>query len=246
MVIFLMSMVLSGIVCGQNEQEKLIQREVEEVIVTPPKFTGILKAVPALTEGYLESIQDFLEKNVEYPLADVENYNQGTEVIQFVVSPDGALSEFKVVNSLSRQIDEEVIRVLKTTNGMWIPGQNNGETVAMEKEVSVKFRLTGMPHPLDFEKEGRKYFTRASDLLLNHGNPKKALKFYDMGMRFLPNDESLLMMRGLARYEVGNMEEAYIDWNRLKEIGSNFSEDFIAEFFALKGYEEIVKILSDR
>ena len=41
------------------------------------------------------------------------------------------------MNSLSPQIDAEMIRVLKTSNGMWKPGQNNGEPMTMETEVAL-------------------------------------------------------------------------------------------------------------
>ena len=225
MVIYFLCMVFSGIACGQNEQERMEHRNVDEIKVVPPKFTGISNAVPALRDGNLESIQDYLARNVAYPEKDVKEFNQGTEVVRFVVSPTGELSDFMVINSVSQKIDEEVIRVLETTKGMWIPGQNNGEPVAMEREVSVKFQLTGIPHPLDFKAQGTKYYTKASDLLVNRNNPKKALKFYDRGIRYLPNEEGLLLMRGLARYELGDKDGAYSDWSRIKGAEAELNEE---------------------
>jgi hypothetical protein len=220
------------------------KQKIDEVKVTPPKFTGVANAVSTVKDGNFESIDDYLAKNIQYPEKDAKSFKQGTEVILFVVSPTGEVSDFEIINGVSPQISEEVIRVLQTTNGMWMPGYNNGNPVAMEKEVSVVFKITGVRYPTDFKAEGTKNFTKAGELFLTNHNPKKALKYYDKGIMFLPSDESLLLMRGFARYETGDQEGATRDWQRIAALGGSFSNEDLSSLTDLKGYEEFANIIS--
>ena len=60
--------------------------------------------------------------------------------------------------------------------------------------------------------------------MFEKNNPEKAIKFYNRGIVLLPNEESLLAMRGLCNYEMGNISEAEKDWKRLKTLANNKSE----------------------
>ena len=230
---------------GQNETF-ISPKNPEEVKVTPPKFTGVQNVTTLLNEGRVESIQEYLAKNVIYPEEDAKKFNQGTEVVQFTVTTTGEVSDFVIINGLSTQIDEEVIRVLQTTKGMWVPGYNDGNPVEMEKEVSVTFKINGISHPLDFEEQATKYFVKGSELLLTENKPKKALKYYDKAIQLLPNDKCLLLNRGFARYGTGNLEGAMRDWDRLKYIGGTFDEEYLTNLSGLDGYAELIHILNEQ
>lgn len=219
------------------------KQDIDEIKVTPPKFTGITNPVPALQEGKFESIEDYLSKNIVYPEKDAKSFKQGTEVVQFVVSPTGELADFAIINGVSPQINEEVIRVLLTTNGMWFPGYNNGNPVAMEKEISVVFKIEGNRFTPDFKTQATKYFSKGGEFFLTKYNAKKALKFYDKGIMLLPNDESLLLMRGFARYETGDKEGASRDWQRIVTLGNTFDSEYLGKLTHLKGFEELANVI---
>ncbi len=221
------------------------KQKIDEVKVTPPKFTGIVNPIPVITDGKFESIDDYLARNIQYPEKDAKIFNQGTEVVQFTITPNGELTDFTIINSVSPQIDEEVIRVLETTNGMWVPGYNNDKPFAMEKEVSVAFKINGVRYPLDFQAEGRKYFSKGGELLLTQNNPKKALKFYDKAIKLLPNDKGLLLMRGFARYGAGNLEGAKRDWERNIYLGGTFSDEYLTNLSGLEGYAEFKNLMKN-
>jgi tetratricopeptide (TPR) repeat protein len=220
------------------------KQKIDEVKVTPPKFTGVANAVSIVKDGNFESIDDYLAKNIQFPEKDAKSFKQGTEVIQFVVSPSSELSDFKIINSVSPLISEEVIRALQTTTGMWVPGYNNGNPVAMEKEVSVVFKIDGFRFSPDFKTLATNYFSKGGELFLAKQNPKKALKYYDKGILLLPNDESLLLMRGFARYETGDREGATRDWQRIATLGGSSSNEYLSSLTDLKGYEEFANIIS--
>ena len=205
-VIFILCMILSVITFGQNSKSNSL----EEIEVIPPTFPE----AESICQGKnVESINDYLSNNIEFPQMSVNSGLQGTEVIQFVVTPKGELTDFNVINSVSSEIDKEVIRVLEVTSGLWKPAHINGEPVAMVKEVSLVFKLNEKD---DFKVMAKKFANQGNKMLFIKKDPKRALKYYDMGITLLPNEESLLATRGLCKYELGDEEGARRDWNRIK------------------------------
>lgn len=187
-------MLIAAIATGQN-------RMLNEIVVVSPAFKGENQ----------KSINDYLQKKVDYPAEASIWKHQGTEVVQFVVTPEGKLTDFKVINSVSYEIDKEVIGTLKSTSGKWIPGTKNGEPVAMETEVSMAFKL----NPKDnFVQMAKWNFQTGTELLFTKNQPKKALKYFDWAINFLPNDETLLAMRGICKYKMGDENGATIDLDR--------------------------------
>lgn len=235
-VIFLASMLIAGVTFGQNQKPLIDLNSVQ------PVFNGT-SAVNL--EEPSETINDYLKKYVEYPHISINCGLQGTEVIKFTVTPTGEITGFKVINRVCPKIDKEVIRVLKTTNGKWTPGSVNGEIVAMEQEVSLSFLLYEsndlVQMATSFQKKGNK-------LMFVKKNPKKALKYFDRAIVFLPYEESLLAARGLCKYQIGDEEGAINDWNRLivlaerNELDSNL-EKLPENYFEMDGNASMMQII---
>ena len=237
-LLWMVCMMFAIITLGQNQKQNLLQ----EIKCTPPRFTGIKGTVPILTEEKFQTIESYLMKQIEYPENDLTYLRQGTEVVSFVVAPTGDLSDFHVINSLSSQIDDQVINALKSTNGMWKPGFNDDKAVAMDKEISIVFKISDIGLN-DFQVLARKYYAHGSALLFTKSNPKKALRTLERGVTLLPSDKGLLVLRGLTRYELGNKEGALKDWTRVKTLGGFESEGYLENFENMKGYAEMTQIL---
>lgn len=233
-IICILSLFSSIITFGQN------QKTGEQITCTPPKFMGIKSTIPIIDEKS-PTIENYLRKNVTYPERAKEHLEQGTEVVKFIVTPNGEVANIEVINSVSREIDEEVIRTLITTNGMWKPGNNNGVPGEMEKEVSVVFRLEDSN--FSFYDLGRKYFANGAKMLLIHQSPKKALKYFDKGIMLLPNETGMLALRGLSRFELGDKNGALQDWTRIKNLGGLEGDEFKEIYIDMKGYAEMNSIL---
>src|SRR5690606_27287419 len=60
----------------------------------------------------------------------------------FVVETDGKINEVKTVKSLSKETDEEALRVVKLMSGQWNPGRQNGEVVRVRYTLPIRFALT--------------------------------------------------------------------------------------------------------
>lgn len=166
---------------------------------------------PAFKSNEPKSIYDFLQKHVEYPSESQRWKLEGTEVVQFIVTIQGKLSDYKVINSVSPEIDREVIRLLELTNGMWIPGTINGEPVAMEKEVTLEFKRSKAS---DFVEMAKWYMQKGNELLFLKDQPKKAIKYFDLATNYLPNNETICGIRGFCKYRMGDEKGAIRDWDR--------------------------------
>jgi tetratricopeptide (TPR) repeat protein len=225
-------------VFGQNETKNLLENE-----KTTPQFVGN-------NSEDSPQINNYLLENIVCPRETAECRKEGTEIVRFTVTPSGELTNFTVVNSVCPKMDDEFIRVLKTTNGMWKPVYNNGVPTEMQHEVAV---MVGdyneniiVSH---FFINAKKYFEIGSINLLEKQKPAKALKFFNKSGLYLPNDKSLLTLRGLCHYELGDKENAEKDWNRIKTLGGEVPvglapaltiENDISE---MKGYSEMISLL---
>lgn len=219
-LIFAISMLIAVFAFGQKQ-------DLLEVKVTPPTFRP----------EFIPTLNEFLLAGIEYPAEALKAGWQGTVVIRFVVTAEGDVSNYNIVNSVTNDIDNEVIRVLESTSGKWIPGTANGNPVDMDKEISVVFQNS--PNE-DFVAMTKDYINKANDCIFVKKQPKKALKYLDKGIMLLPNEECLLTSRSLCKYEIGDLDGAQRDWERIKylteknETETNFTlDDSYAE---LTGY----------
>lgn len=223
------------------------ETNVKEIKVTAPKFAGTENALEILNRVKSESINEYLAKN--FRLSGYQ-FAEGTEVIQFTVTPVGEVTDFNIINSISREIDEEMIKLLKTTNGMWIPGFNNNVPAEMTKEVSVAFYAgnTSSESVVEiFTEKATRHFIDGNKMLFEKQNPQKAMKYYNWGINYMPYDQSLLLARGICRFETGDKEGALQDWERLKTLSGFEIEnwDLTENAKGLKSYDVLTSIFKN-
>ena len=219
-VIFLVAMAITVFATGQNQKTN------DDNVVVNPTFSVNGKLIHG---SNYSSIDEFLLNFVEYPQESVSCKTQGTEVVSFVVTPSGEITDIKFINSACPKMDAEVKRVLLLTNGKWQAGTVNGVKVPMEKEISIAFKMYQS-----------NYFTVLAKDCLDKGNQqkmkgnlKKALKFYNEGVNYMPCESTLLAARGICRYEMGDETGANQDWNRLEKTGFFESENFTDEILVV-------------
>ena len=207
------------------------QINLNEVKVTAPEFRS---------EIY-NDFHDFLKSGIEYPEESIKAGHEGTEIIQFTITTTGEITNFKVINSVSDVIDMEVIRVLKITDGMWAPRYEKGERVAVDKEITLVFKIS---EKSDFVKMAKACMNKANELIFIKNKPKKALKYLNEGIKLLPNEEALLASRSLCCYVLGDLTTAEHDWARLKKLNDeNEIQAYIEiddKYKSLPGYEKML------
>lgn len=205
-------------------------QSLSERLITPPKFP----AKEIMVHGQVAvSINDYLNKHVQYPNGSAHKHLLGTEVVQFRVSETGTLSSFQVINSISPNIDEEVIRVLETTSGNWIPGTIDGIPAPQVREVTLVFKPN---KDYDLVAHAREYHDQGNRMMFLKKDPKRALKFYNQAIMLLPSEESILAARCCCKCELGDEQGARQDLDRLMvlnpDIRDQFKEEKSDEYFA--------------
>ncbi|MFD2247035.1 energy transducer TonB [Pontibacter ruber] len=93
------------------------------------------EVMPTYTSGMAE-LMKFLNKNKKY---NKMRSPEGISQISFIVNEDGTLTDYKVVKSLTPELDQEAIRVLSLTSGNWKPGTQNDKPVKVRFTMPVRF-----------------------------------------------------------------------------------------------------------
>ena len=118
-------------------EEKEEEIEEEEIFVT-------VEEMPTFQGGGLPEFRNWVQSNVKYPQIALENGIQGNVVVQFVVGPDGKMTNFKVLQSPDKTLSDATIEVLKKANELkkgWKPGKQRGKAVKVSFTLPVKFAI---------------------------------------------------------------------------------------------------------
>ena len=83
---------------------------------------------------------EYLAQNIHYPQAAVQAGIEGRVMVRFVVETDGSINDCTVFESLSKECDEEALRVVK---GMpkWKPGYKDGQPVSVGFFLPIRFKI---------------------------------------------------------------------------------------------------------
>ncbi len=101
-------------------------------------FTNV-EIVPEFPGG-LSQFYRFLAVHVQYPKEARDKQIEGKVIVEFTVEKDGSLSAFKILKGVDPSLDQEAIRVLKSTP-KWTPGMQNGTAVRSSYAVPISFYL---------------------------------------------------------------------------------------------------------
>ncbi len=114
---------------AEGETNNMVESEVYNMVEEAPQFPG-----------GVQELMKYLGENLKYPVAAQNAGKQGNVVCQFVVKSDGTIGDIKVVRSISPELDEEAIRVIKAMPA-WTPGKQDGKAVNVRYTLPVAFRL---------------------------------------------------------------------------------------------------------
>lgn len=125
-IIFLL---LISISCAEKEnglkagEEPLLKADVMPVF--PEGDAGLLK---------------FIAENVKYPEAAKTNGIQGRVIVQFCVTKAGKVERATIKEGVSKEIDEESLRVINTLPA-FTPAKQDGKPVSVWYMVPITFTL---------------------------------------------------------------------------------------------------------
>lgn len=87
---------------------------------------------------------EYLSREVIYPAVARENDIQGVVVVQFVVEPNGMVSNIELIRDIGGLCGEEAVRLVESMNKMperWIPGKQRAIPVRTYFILPVRFTL---------------------------------------------------------------------------------------------------------
>ncbi len=122
----------------EEPEEAPIFKIVEEM----PRFAGCenLKKKEERDKCSQEKLLEFIYSNIRYPEIAKETHVEGVVVVQFVVEPDGSISNIKVVRDIGAGCGEEAMRVVKMMP-KWIPGRQRTKKVRVLFNLPIRFKL---------------------------------------------------------------------------------------------------------
>jgi TonB family protein len=81
----------------------------------------------------------WISNNIKYPEQAKKDKIKGNVIVTFIVYEDGSLNDIKIVQSLSKETDEEAIRVVSHMP-KWKPGMKDRRLMKYLYTLPVKFK----------------------------------------------------------------------------------------------------------
>lgn len=128
-----------------SEDDKNKQVVIQAPIAAPvedPEENRIHVVVERMPEfpGGEAAMNQFISRNIRYPVIAQENGIQGRVVVQFVVNTDGKIVDVEVVRGVEESLDKEAVRVIKAMPP-WNPGRQGGKNVRVKYTLPIRFRI---------------------------------------------------------------------------------------------------------
>ena len=92
--------------------------------------------------GGSNKLYSYLAKNIKYPKQAVKDKAQGKVFVSFYVEKDGKITNAKVTKGISKDLDEEALRVIMSSP-KWNPGiAANGRPERVAYQLPINFTLS--------------------------------------------------------------------------------------------------------
>ena len=114
---------------AEIEEEEIVEAEIFKVVEVMPEFPG-----------GAAKMMEYIQKNMKYPMMARESDIQGRVFVNFVVEPDGSISNVAVLRGIGGGCDEEAVRVVNSMP-KWNPGKQRGTAVRCAFTVPIIFKL---------------------------------------------------------------------------------------------------------
>lgn len=105
-----------------------------------PVYDYVSLTTPPSFPGGMANFDKFIARSVKYPAEALKNNVEGKVFLSYIVETDGRLTAIKVVRAIGSGIDEEAIRVLKSSP-KWTPGYNGRTPVRVQYNIPITFTI---------------------------------------------------------------------------------------------------------
>lgn len=89
-----------------------------------------------------EALMEFINSNLEYPDLAIRQGLQGAVILNFIVEPNGTISNIVVEKEFNHLCTNEALRVMRETK--WKPGTKNGKMIRYKTKYPIIFNLNNV------------------------------------------------------------------------------------------------------
>lgn len=116
--------------------EKTKEKEAEEI----PEGSVVYTYVETMPEypGGINAFREFIAATYKSPVTNKDL--KGNVIVQFVVEPDGSMSNIEVIRDLGYGTGFEAVRVLKLAE-KWTPGIQDGKAVRVHYTLPIAINI---------------------------------------------------------------------------------------------------------
>jgi len=126
--------------CNFSTQSNVEDEVIALDLAKEPEPLAVAEVMPVFPGGDLELLK-YIQSNIVYPENAKENNIQGRVVAQFIITSKGNIGQVNVLRGVDPEIDEEVVRVIKSLPTFEPGRDNNGVAVPVWYTVPVTFSL---------------------------------------------------------------------------------------------------------
>lgn len=204
-------------------------------------FCSLAFAQPRFKSG-TQGFKSFLEKNTIYPPFSKENCIQGTVEVSFKLDAVGNVYFSKITKRIGTDLDDEALRLIRITTGMWTVPAGYDTTTFIR--VPVSFSLRG------YNCEGKS--KQEINLAINQyqvelGKTKTIESFYKNFDNAKPGEEQKIVelksqlgidddylneriKMALQKIKQGDKQGACEDFNFVKNMGSKLADAYLIKY----------------
>ncbi len=113
--------------------------EIEEEVIEEAEVFTVVEEMPSFPGGPAK-MNEYIAKNIKYPMMARESGVEGRVFVNFVVEPNGSINKVKVLRGIGGGCDEEAVRVVQSMPS-WKPGKQRGTAVRVSYTVPIIFKL---------------------------------------------------------------------------------------------------------
>lgn len=127
---------------SENNIENNAKSEAEVVENETPELDEVFTIVENQPTpiGGMTAFYEYIQQNLNYPEQARKLGIQGKVFVEFVVGPDGKLTQVKAVKGIGGGCDQEAERVI-SNSPEWQPGLQRGEAVNVRMILPITFKL---------------------------------------------------------------------------------------------------------
>lgn len=187
-------------------------------------------------KGGKPAFYDSVGKAIVYPFSAIQSKIVGTAVVSFILTPEGKITDYQIINSLSKDIDYELIKAFKGAEEIWLadPAEDKNyilyvpvifllnktkfpltshEAGFMMEEIKIEASVFDVGKANDYDNHVKKAF-RAYE----HRNYRRAIRHLNELIERNPFSQELYKLRGFSYYKLKKYEEACQDYQKIKVL----------------------------